>query len=241
MPACLPHRFWLVVSQCSSKERKGSLCCLLGKEMRYVHNDSSHTSSPSWHPQYTAHRNAVSLCKEKWKFCWEQEAAIPSLAFPASCHACHGYGCTPTRARMCDWSTLEQDFLHPISDTGQFKSIEDWGLRNALRSWAFAFSSLFKGPLGLKTCIDSLQPPTQGASCSSRSYKASSVKKYRFREGFEIYFPPVYCFPTNVFNLWYWCGWISLPYACASLASHSSNLRKIFCPNNINSEPLWFF
>lgn len=110
-------------------------------------------------------------------------------------------------------------------ETDQFKFIQDGGLRDALHCWAICLhfhpsSRLF---WSCKACFDPLQTPTQGTSYSSRSYQASSVKKYKVREGFEIYFSPVYHFPTNIFNLRYWCGWISLPCVCASLASHSSN------------------
>lgn len=55
---------------------------------RCAHNYSSHIwcplgSGPPGTPQHTAHRNAVSLCKEKINFAGIQEAAIPYHAIPS--------------------------------------------------------------------------------------------------------------------------------------------------------------
>lgn len=116
MSECLPASLVLVGGLSMFFQREEGLSLLLpGQgEVRYVHNDSSHIPPGTPSTQHTG--ILLLLCKEKSKFCWQQEAVIPSLAFPASCHACHGYGCAPTRARICDWSTLEQDLLHPTSD-----------------------------------------------------------------------------------------------------------------------------
>lgn len=105
--------FGAVALRCSCKEGKGYLCRFLGTELRYAHKYLSRTSCPCWHPQRTAPRNAVSLCKEKGKLCWTPEAAIPFPAFPVSSHTGHRYGCVSTRTRIRDCSALEQDLVHP--------------------------------------------------------------------------------------------------------------------------------
>lgn len=235
MSECLSVSLFLVGGLSgSSRERKGFLCCSLGREMRYVHSAPAGTSCLFWHPQYTAHRDAVSLCKEKWKFCWQQGQwfppwhSQPAVMLATGVHAHpqgQGFVTDLCWSRICFIPSL---IFCVAEDTGQFKFIEDWGPRDALHGRALYLHFHPSSVLwDWKLCLTPCRLPPRVPHVPPHHISFLCGRKNKFREGFKIYLPPVHCFPTNIFNFWYWCGWISLPYACASLASHSSNLRKI--------------
>lgn len=203
MSECLSVSLFLVGGLSgSSRERKGFLCCSLGREMRYVHSAPAGTSCLFWHPQYTAHRDAVSLCKEKGKFCWQQGQWFPPwhsqpavmLAMGVHAHPQgQGFVTDLCWSRICFIPSL---IFCVAEDTGQFKFIEDWGPRDALHGRALYLhfhpsSVLWDWKLCLTPCR---LPPMflQIILASSVEEKTSSEKDSRFIYPQFIVFQPTF-------------------------------------------------
>lgn len=175
MSECLPASLVLVGGLSVFFQREEGLSLLLpGQgEVRYVHNDSSHIPPGTPSTQHTgilllfARRNpSFAGSKRQWFPPWHSQPAV-MLAMGMDVHP-QGQGFVTDLhwSRICFIPPLI--FFCVAEDTAFqiYRGLRPERFPSLLGSTS-AFPSLFKAPLGLKTCSVST---TQGTSCSSRSY-----------------------------------------------------------------------
>lgn len=110
----MPHWFWCTGLVMLLQGGEGLFLLLLGQgdevhSYLFILHLASLQAPPSRNLWPPGHRNLFARRTGSFG----PEAVMPSPALPGSSPTCHSYGCVPTRARICDWTALEQDLVHP--------------------------------------------------------------------------------------------------------------------------------